>query len=244
MNIILLDENEIRDNRVVLHDRRSEHIRRVLGARVGDRLRTGIINGARGSSTVVAIRGETVELATSHDGPPPARPATDLLLALPRPIMLKRVLSQAATLGVGRIFLVNARRVEKSFFSASLLHTENLRQQLLLGLEQAGDTLVPELSIHARFRPFVEDELPGLLRDCPVRLLAHPGPYPFLSKAIELPLLGTTVLAVGPEGGWVDFEVTTLQQAGFIPFSLGPRILRVDAAVPALLSQIDLLRQL
>ncbi|OKY75466.1 MAG: 16S rRNA (uracil(1498)-N(3))-methyltransferase [Desulfobulbaceae bacterium DB1] len=244
MNIILLDQSEIRNNRAVLRDRRSEHIRKVLGSMVGDTLRTGIINGPTGTSTIVAVNNETVELATDHSGPQPERPLTDLILALPRPIMLKRVLSQAATLGVGRILLINANRVEKSFFSASLLQGENILQHLLFGLEQAGDTLVPEISVHNRFRPFVEDLLPTLTSDCPVKLIAHPGPFPFLPQVVELPLRRKTVLAIGPEGGWIDFEVEKLQQAGFKPFSLGPRILRVDSAVPVLLSQIDLLRRL
>ncbi len=244
MNIILLAQSEIKGNTAVLHDRRSEHIFKVLEARVGDTLRTGIINGPTGTSTITAITDETVELTTDHSGPQPEKPLTDLILALPRPIMLKRVLSQAATLGVGRIFLINANRVEKSFFSASLLQPENILQHLLLGLEQAGDTLVPEISIHNRFRPFVEDLLPSLISECPGRLVAHPGPFHLLPEVVELPLRGKTILAIGPEGGWVDFEVEKLQQAGFKPFSLGPRILRVDSAVPALLSQIDLLRHL
>ncbi|MFH1217580.1 MAG: 16S rRNA (uracil(1498)-N(3))-methyltransferase [Pseudomonadota bacterium] len=244
MNIILLAQSEIKDNKAVLRDRRSEHIFKVLGAKVGDTLRTGIINGPTGTSTIAAINDKTVELATDHSGPQPERPLTDLILSLPRPIMLKRVLSQATTLGVGRIFLINANRVEKSFFSASLLQPENILEHLLHGLEQAGDTLVPEFSIHNRFRPFVEDLLPSLISECPMRLVAHPGPFPFLPKVVELPLQGKTIVAIGPEGGWVDFEVEKLQQAGFKPFSLGPRILRVDSAVPALLSQIDLLRHL
>ena len=148
MNIILLDPAELTDNRVILRDRRADHIRSVLGAACGDTLRIGIINGPMGTSRVVSITADAVELETSHTGPAPPRPDTDLILALPRPIMLKRIFSQAATLGVGRIFLINASRVEKSFFSASLLHRENYYPLLLHGLEQAVDTMVPEVMMH------------------------------------------------------------------------------------------------
>lgn len=244
MNIILIDPAEVTNNRVTLRDRRSDHISNVLGAACGDTLRTGLINGPMGTSTVVSITAESVELATNHQGPAPDRPAIDLILALPRPIMLKRIFSQAAMFGVRRIFLINASRVEKSFFSASLLKENNYYPLLLHGLEQAVDTMVPEVSIHKRFRPFVEDLLPQAMDDCPVRLAAHPGPFPTLAQTVALPLTERAVMAIGPEGGWVDFEIGMFRAAGFQPFTMGPRILRVDSAVPALLAQLNLLRQL
>jgi 16S rRNA (uracil1498-N3)-methyltransferase len=244
MNIILIDPAEVKNNRVTLRDRRSEHIINVLGGACGDTLRTGLINGPMGTSTIIGITAEAVELETNHNGPVPDRPATDLILALPRPIMLKRIFSQAATFGVRKIYLINASRVEKSFFSASLLEKKNFSPLLLHGLEQAVDTMVPEVSIHKRFRPFVEDLLPQAIDDCPVRLAAHPGPYPSLAQTVSLPLIKLAVIAIGPEGGWVDFEIEKFCSAGFQPFSMGPRILRVDSAVPALLAQLNLLRQL
>ncbi|MCK9296059.1 MAG: 16S rRNA (uracil(1498)-N(3))-methyltransferase [Desulfobulbaceae bacterium] len=244
MNIILIDPAEVKNNRVTLRDRRSDHIRNVLGAACGDTLRTGLINGPMGTSTVIAIAGDAVELATSHHGPLPDRPAIDLILALPRPIMLKRIFSQAATFGVRKIYLINASRVEKSFFSASLLAEHNYYPLLLRGLEQAIDTMVPEVSIHKRFRPFIEDLLPQAISNCLVRLIAHPGPFPFLPQTVALPLEHRAVMAIGPEGGWVEFEIDMFRAAGFQPFAMGPRILRVDSAVPALLAQLNLLRQL
>jgi 16S rRNA (uracil1498-N3)-methyltransferase len=185
-----------------------------------------------------------VQLETNHNGPAPDRPETDLILALPRPIMLKRIFSQAATFGVRKIYLINASRVEKSFFSASLLAENNYYPLLLHGLEQAVDTMVPEVSIYKRFRPFVEDLLHQAIDDCPVRLAAHPGPFPSLAQTVSLPLIKRAAIAIGPEGGWVDFEIEKFRAAGFQPFSMGPRILRVDSAVPALLAQLNLLRQI
>ncbi|MCB2181122.1 MAG: 16S rRNA (uracil(1498)-N(3))-methyltransferase [Desulfobulbaceae bacterium] len=242
MNIILFDKSEIQNNRVVLKDRRSKHIIKVLGSSQGDIVRTGIINGPTGTSKIISISKDSVELCTDHSGPLPEVPPTDLILALPRPIMLKRIFSQAATLGVGRIFLINANRVEKSFFSASLLQENNFYQHLLHGLEQAVDTRVPEVTIHSRFKPFVEDTLPQLNAAWNVRLVAHPGPFPLLPDSTTKLQQKKTVIAIGPEGGWVDYEIDKFQEQGFVPFSMGRRILRVDTAVPALLSQIDLLR--
>jgi RsmE family RNA methyltransferase len=158
--------------------------------------------------------------------------------------MLKRILSQTASLGVSRIFLINANRVEKSFFNASLLHPSSYNKHLYHGLEQAVDTNLPEITIHPRFRPFVEDLLPTIISDYPVRLVAHPEAEATLPERVPLPLTKKVLLAIGPEGGWVDFEINKFQEQDMQPFAMGPRILKVDTAVSTLLAQIDILRQI
>ena len=244
MNLILLFAHEIAGNQVILRDRRGQHISTILKSQAGDTLRIGIMNGPTGSGRIVSNKADEVILEITADGPIPELPLTDLILALPRPIMLKRILGQAAALGVGRIFLINANRVEKSFFSASMIKQRDFTEHLIHGLEQGMDTRLPEVTIHERFRPFCEDLLPTLLEFYPVRLIAHPDTDQFLFDAAPSPAGQRAILAIGPEGGWVDFEIEKFKAQGLIPFSMGPRILRVDSAVPALLSQIDLLRRM
>ncbi|MDG4476499.1 16S rRNA (uracil(1498)-N(3))-methyltransferase [Thiovibrio frasassiensis] len=244
MNLILLDPKELTDHHVTLSDRRAEHIRKILRASVGDTLRVGVLGGLLGTGCIREMTGKNVVLAVHLTSEPPPCPPTDLILAVPRPIMLKRVLAQAVSMGVTRIFLINANRVEKSFFSSTLIQNNDFREPLCLGLEQAMDTRMPEISVHPRFRPFVEDFLPEQLSDCLTRLLAHPDGDRTLAQAAGGLREQRALLAIGPEGGWVDFEVEHLKKQGFIPFSLGARILRVDTAVPALLGQLSLLRQL
>jgi len=247
MNLILLHPRELTDQHVTLTGRRAEHIRKILRCAIGDSVRVGMLGGLLGTGCIQGIDIDHVVLQVHLSTEPPTIPPTDLILAIPRPIMLKRVLSQAASMGVTRIFLINANRVEKSFFSSTLIQNNDFTEPLRLGLEQAMDTRMPEISVHPRFRPFMEDLLPSLLSDCPTRLLAHPEGDRTIAQAAE-GLLGQpgqrAVLAIGPEGGWVDFEVEHFKAQGFMPFSLGPRILRVDTAVPALLAQLSLLRQL
>lgn len=244
MNLILLHPQELIDQHVSLTGRRAEHIRKVLRATTGDSVRVGILGGLLGTGCIQEIDGNRVVLQVHLTTEPPAFPPTDLILAVPRPIMLKRVLAQATSMGVSRIFLINANRVEKSFFSSTLIQNNDFTEPLCLGLEQAMDTRLPEISVHPRFRPFVEDLLPELLADCPIRLLAHPEGDRTIAQAAKGLQDRRAVLAIGPEGGWVDFEVEHFKAQGFAPFSLGPRILRVDTAVPALLAQLSLLRQL
>lgn len=243
MNLILFDRQELRGNRLLLQDRRAEHVVAVLGVEPGALVRVGEIGGRMGRARVAAIGPGAVELEVVLDSPPPPAPRIDLILALPRPIMLKRILYQAAVLGVGHIHLLRSRRVEKSYFQASLLAPDALREVLLLGLEQAVDTRLPGVTLHDRFRPFVEDTAARMSHGW--KLLAHPGGETDLDGLFAARGPGAeerALLAIGPEGGWIDFEVELFRAAGFLPFSIGSRILRVDTAVVALLGRLSLFR--
>ncbi len=244
MNIILFDRDEIEGNGVVLNDYRAEHIIKILKRKPGETVKTGIINGPAGTSTIKNISNSSVELLLNDHKKEAIAPLVDIVLALPRPIMLKRVLAQVATFGIGHLFLINSNRVEKSFFSASLLDESKTRKRLIDGLEQAGDTSLPQISIHKRFRPFAEDTLPEIAVNYDNMVIAHPGVPLSLNELLPPPLQGRLLLIIGPEGGWVDFEIERFTAQGVEPFHLGPRILRVDSVIPSLLGQIDLLRRL
>ena len=243
MNLILFKSHEIAaDDTIVINDRRSEHIIRILGCKPGDTVRAGMINGPVGSGQIVSIRDTEVVLLFTPEGRAPDQPAVDLILGLVRPIMLKKILAQAASLGVGRIFLIKANRVEKSFFGAGLLKDEKYNTYLIEGLEQAKDTYLPQLTIHERFRPFVEDFIPTIAKNYSKMLLAHPEAGEGLNQASGTGISGRILLAVGPEGGWVDFEIEKFLDQSFVPVSMGSRVLRTDTAVVALLSQLMILR--
>ncbi len=234
MNLLLLEENEINpQGQVLLTDRRFEHLKRVHKAAVGDQLKVGVLNGLMGLAEVIELNTKAARLEISlSDPPPPALPLT-LILALPRPRMLARSLEHLSSLGVKSIHLLHTARVEKSYWQSPELQKEKIHQHLILGLEQARDTQLPEVHQHHRFKPFVEDQLP-YLSQATKKLVAHPGPYPECPRGLKQ----TTTLAIGPEGGFVDFEIEALQKQGFEAVQLGPRILRVETAVTALIARI------
>lgn len=227
-----------------LAGRRARHVIEVHRVSAGDTLRVGIVGRLMGEGRVESVSADEVVLSVAEQQPPPPPLDIDLLLALPRPKILKKVLPAATSMGLKRIVLVNSARVDKSYFTTPMLQPDGLRELLLLGLEQARDTVLPEVLIRPRFRPFIEDEVPTLWPDPTVRLLAHP----MAESPIERAQVGTAgtgaVIAIGPEGGWVPFEVELLTKLGFVGLSLGERILRVDTAVPAILAQLSLLRRL
>ena len=241
MNIILVTAEEINNDRVVLTDHRAAHIIKVLRSNQGDRVRVGVINNRRGMGTILNLTDRLpyhVELVVELREEATPRPPIDLLLALPRPIMLKRIFSQAAALGFGSITLINANRVEKSFWEASLLNEASYRSHLLHGLEQAVDTRLPEVRCFTRFKPFVEDVLPDMMREYSHCLLAHPAGNRTL-KEVLTGNPGRILLAVGPEGGWVKYEVGKFLEQGFSAFTIGERILKVDTAVISLHGRVS-----
>ncbi|MGE8323411.1 MAG: 16S rRNA (uracil(1498)-N(3))-methyltransferase [Pseudomonas sp.] len=234
MNLLLLEEADfVSADRVVLTDRRFTHMQEIHRVLVGDNLRVGRINGLMGKATVLRLDKHEAELQVAFDQQPPAKLPLTLVLAVPRPKMLRRLFQTVATLGVPRLILLNSYKVEKSFWQTPFLHPDSVRENLILGLEQARDTVLPEVIIEKRFKPFVEDRLPAIAAGT-LGLVGHPGPYPACPRAVEQPV----TLAIGPEGGWIPYEVDLLGKAGLAPVQLGERILRVETAVTALLSRI------
>jgi len=238
VNLVLLEPEELgADGTARLTGRRAAHVREVLAAGPGDRIQAGLVGGRLGEAEILAAsEGELVLRPALDRDPPPPSPVS-LLLALPRPKILRKVLQASAAMGVMRIVLLGSWRVEKSYFGSPLLAPDALRRELLLGLEQGRDTRVPEVSVRRLFKPFVEDELDGVLPERN-RLLAHPAGAGPIERLV--PRGGRAALAVGPEGGWTPYEAGRLEERGFQPFSLGPRTLRVDAAVPYAVGQVEL----
>lgn len=237
MNLILVDSGDVApDGTARLGGRRAAHILDVLRASPGDRLHLGLLGGRLGWGEVVSTAGREVVLRLSLVRDPPPRSPVDLLLALPRPKILRKVLQAAAAMGIGRLELVGSYRVEKSYFSSPVVSPAGLEAELRLGLEQARDTILPEVRLHRWFKPFVDDELDSSSPEA-VRLLAHPGAAGLLGG--DAPG-GRALLAIGPEGGWTPHEERELSRRDFAPFTLGPRALRVDAAVPFAVGQVEL----
>ena len=235
MNLLLLVPGDILDDgTALLTGRRHEHAREVLRVLAGETRRVGVRGGKCGTAEVVSEGAEGLRLRLMLDADPPPRAGVSIVLAIPRPKALRRVIPAVASLGVDRVVLVNAARVEKSYFDSKVLDPAYLDGLIDLGLEQARDTCPPRIEMRERFRPFVEDELDEWA-GASVRLLPHPAARAAVPRVESN---RPVTLAIGPDGGWVPFEVELLERCGFAPVSLGPRILRVEVAVSYLLGRI------
>jgi 16S rRNA (uracil1498-N3)-methyltransferase len=235
MNLILLfpDDFSDQENRVRLQGRRLKHVLEVHRAAIGDELCVGLAGGSIGTGKVTHLSQTVLEMEVLLDGPaPPPLPLT-LVLALPRPKVLRRVLRSVSALGVKRIVLLNCFRVEKSYWQSPVLSPDVVQEELVLGLEQARDTMIPEVLFKPLFKPFVEDELPGLINKT-LLFVAHPTASTLCPRDIQK----AATLAIGPEGGFIPYEMDKLVQCGFTPVHMGERILSVETAVPALISRL------
>ncbi|MBZ0329943.1 16S rRNA (uracil(1498)-N(3))-methyltransferase [Halomonas sp. ANAO-440] len=236
MNLILLAPGDIEHGQqaCIRDPRRLRHLKEVHRARIGDSMTLGMAGGGIGRGELLALDEEEARFALSTlDTPPPPPLPVHLVLALPRPRMLARSLEHVTALGVKTITLLHSKRVEKSYWQSPELAPDKINGHLVLGLEQARDTVMPKVNLAKGFRPFVEDVLPGLL-ETRRGLLAHPGMPQACPRGIDEPV----VLVVGPEGGFIPFEVERLLEAGCEGIHLGPRILRVETAVTALLARL------
>lgn len=232
MNLVLLEDGDFLDDSCVqLKGRRHRHIQRILRVRVGDEITVGHLGGPIGRGRVERLEADSVTLAVNLDREPPRALPITLVLALPRPPVLRRLLAGVTAMGLKHVALLDSAAVEKSFWQSHSLAADAIREQLCLGLEQSRDTILPQVELHRDFDAFVDQALPELLEDKD-GYLAHPD------SVSSRKTTGPALLAVGPEGGWTEPEQERLTQAGLLPFGLGTRALRVEMAVPALLARL------
>jgi RsmE family RNA methyltransferase len=242
VNLILLEREEVSDTGdVTLSGPRAAHMLNVLRAAPGHHVRIGILDGPRGTATVQSVDSEIIALHCTLESGIPPRQNIDLLLAVPRPKVMRRLWAQIAALGVGQIILTNAEKVERHYFDTHMLEPATYRPLLVEGLQQSRDTRLPSVSIHRRFRVLIEDELDRLTGPA-LRIVADPSAAAPLRDVVVGSEQSRILLAIGPEGGWNAFELGLLAAHGFQSAGMGQRTLRTDTACIALLSIAHALR--
>ena len=235
MNLLLFGPEDLSaDGTARVSGRRFRQLTEVIKAVPGKICKAGILGDGVGTAELLSLDGDSAVFRFRRTGPPPPPLEVTLLCALPRPLTFFKVIHSAVTCGVKRLCFFHSAKVEKSYWQSSRLADDAIREEVILALEQCADTVMPEITFHRRFRMFFEDELDGIVPEGSVRLFGSPSsvePVP-----IGLAEREKVVLAVGPEGGFNDFEEQKLRERGFSGVTLGRRILRSEFAVNALLS--------
>ena len=234
MNIVLLDANQdcSRDIWSIEDQRQIKHLNQHLQLKAGDTLKVGVRDGQRYLTKVQSITAQQIMLRPIQAENVPNKVPVHLILALPRPKVLRRMIMDAVTLGVERISLIHSYRVDKSYWQSPFL--QQLDDYVTLGLEQAGDTIVPEIQLYKRFKPFVEDVLPTLISEQRPAYVAHP----YAEQSMPHAIAHGCNLIVGPEGGFIPYEIELLKKNGCQAMSLGNRILRTETAVSNILGRL------
>lgn len=238
MNLLLLRESDrIADDLFRVEGRRAEHIKCVLRAKAGDTLRAGLLGGNLGTAELRKVERRCAELSCPAFPVPPPPPSEIVpVISLPRPQSFKKTLHFIASAGIKKAFFTASAKVEKSYWKSGAMTPDAIEEELLLGLEQGVDTILPELEFRRSFRDFVSGGELAALAGADRKIVAHP-----MDGAPPCPhaLPGRTWIAIGPEGGYTTEEVRAFLEAGFAPVTLGRRILRVEFALAFLCGRLS-----
>ena len=208
------------------------HVNKVLNAKVGDRLKIGQLGGKLGSAIIKTITSDSIQLSDIQlNNNPPAKLNLTVVLALPRPKVLRRLIMDMTALGVNDIILINSYRTQKSYWQSPML--ARLDEFVLEGLQQGVDTVAPRISLQKRFKPFVEDSLAVWTKDAPT-FVGHPYSEHSMPIAWNQPCQ----LVIGTEGGFIPYEIDLMQKNGCQIMTLGNRILRTETAISTILGRL------
>lgn len=276
LNRFLFDTTEVDFNEPVptvtlpKDDYRTLHASKILALRNGDTIRSGIVSSEECSGLVsdeASIQwmpeGKVKKAEPLGNGNPPgslrvvlnslqeplhttSQQSVALILALPRPLQLGRMLPMIAQMGVDTLVLTEARKVPKGYFGSHLFRKpELLTERLIEGLCQAGDVTLPKLHITRNLSRFLREDLDKMFPSTEwARVIAHPQRADADTvrriRDVTFPESASNrriVVAVGPEGGWEEpNELDRFKEHGFVQITMGSRILRSDCAVVSLLS--------
>tara|TARA_B100000749_G_scaffold280897_1_gene280782 strand:- start:58119 stop:58835 length:717 start_codon:yes stop_codon:yes gene_type:complete len=234
MNLILLKPDLQQEKPLAIEDPTTiNHVQHILRKQPGDLLEVGLLDGPSGWAKITQINSNAIYLDAIQPSPSSVKPLPiKLFIALQRPKMMKRIFRSAAMLGYKQIHVFNAYKVEKSYWLSRFVQEGHWKTPLVDGLQQSRDTLMPEVFWYDRFKPFVEDHFKFLLEDSPA-YLAHPyaqSPFP---NSIESP----ASVIIGPEGGFIEFEIDKFVEQGAHPVSLSARTLRTEDTLAAIASR-------
>lgn len=237
MNLVMLfKEDFVDEDTVEVMGRRHKHILEIHKAEPGKKLTVGLLNEKMGTGEILKIDDELVRMKVCLEEDPPEPAKIEIVMAMPRPKVFKRIIQDLTTMGVKNIYIIKTWKVEKSFWNSPKLNEKSLKEAIVLGLEQGKDTIMPNIKIFKRFRPFIEDEIPGIIIGKKA-IVAHPISDKSRIETDEKDQ--SIVLAIGPEGGFIDYEVEMFKRYGFECISLGDRILRVETVLPYLIGRLS-----
>ena len=164
-------------------------------------------------------------------------PAVDiiLLLSIVKFDAFEWAIEKATELGVGMIVPIAASRSEKALLAAAGKRLDRWEKLLVEASQQSRRVRVPAISSPLRLREAFNEAYPLGAKV----ILSERSNAPALRDVLSAVTVSQAALAIGPEGGWTDEELTLAGVAGFREASLGKLILRTETAVVASLACLN-----
>ncbi|MBL7662232.1 RsmE family RNA methyltransferase [bacterium] len=242
MNLLIIEKSDLLDIRTALvADDRARHLIEIKKVKLGTEIAVGLIDSWLGKARVVELQAKQVKLEIIEQAEVEREFDLTLLLALPRPQLLKKVLQIAGMWGVKEIIFSGSEKVEKSYFQSIVLEPQTLKKHLVDGMSQGVNIFLPQVRVEKHLKQALE-----LIQNTKDKFLAE--------KTAEQKLINFYVhnreksnydkilVALGPEGGFMPSEIDAFVQSGFLMFNISPYVLRVDVALSAALAQLYLAR--
>ncbi|GAB4178387.1 MAG: 16S rRNA (uracil(1498)-N(3))-methyltransferase [Geothermobacteraceae bacterium] len=221
MRRFFLDPNLLTEDQIDLPDETLKHLK-VLRLSVGDRIE--LLDGSGQVATarieILNRQNAQVRIENRRQEKESALPVT-LLQGLPKADKFDLILQKGTELGISRFVPVLTRRCQPDGGRRRLERWQRVARE---AARQSGRLRLPELE-----EPMpLEQALAGEEGD--LKLVAWEQAATPLNQVLADRRPQGVVLLIGPEGGFDPDEVARAQRDGYIPVSLGPRILRTETA--------------
>ena len=222
MNIILFKEGV---NTFKAQDERYSHIKKVIKLKAGDSFKAGVINKSSGMAKITNFDSESIDFVYTAESYELNMYPLTILLAMVRPICMKRILRELSSLGIQKLILCPTDLGEKSYLSSSLYTSSEAEDILINGAMQSGYAGLTELVIKPSLKAALAECGPKDKFVLDIKESRALNDLTFLNNDI--------VLALGGERGWSENERQLFKTNNFEILNLGNRILRTETAVVA-----------
>jgi 16S rRNA (uracil1498-N3)-methyltransferase len=239
MRRFFIDENAIKENTAVIEGNLFCHMTRVLRLKIGTRVLLSDGIGRRHVGAIESIGKENLVIRLEESSLEPERPhgpVITLYQGLPKGSKMEFILQKCTELGIDTLApFIAGRSIAQVPQDRETERLSRWRRIVAEAARQSNRTSIPEIWPVMDFSELLASA------DQTVKLLLWEEEKSNRLKSVlgSLPLPDTVAIMVGPEGGLSKDEVSAATQAGFIPVTLGSRILRTETAGIALLAVLQ-----
>ena len=225
-----VDQHFAVNKKIILEKSSTHHLLKVLRKKEGDEI---ILFDGKGNSclgVISSLNKSQLELEIIELFDKTLRSGIKISLgqSLIKSDPLNFIIQKATELGVASFYpLITDRSVIK------LKMTKNraLKWSLIArgACEQCGENWLPIIENPMKLDKWAEVE------KSKIKIVIYPHAN---NKISDLDYKDSVSLAIGPEGDFTDYEVDSLIEKGFIPVTIGQRILRAETAAISAISSV------
>lgn len=223
--------DEVSGNAAFVTGQNAGHLARVLRARIGQEFEVAA-DGLVRLGKIVSVEDDRVEFVLGEEVRTAELRPLKVLIAIFKFDRMEWAIEKATELGATEIIPFVARRTDAHLVQAVGKRVERWRRIAHEASQQSRRVSPPEISDPVKLKEAV-----AIAADVRV-VLAESEDERMLRDVVTG--VGSSALAIGPEGGWTRDELDAFEKAGWVAASMGPTILRAETAVVAAVAMVTL----